>query len=537
MVHQKKLIAGVSVVAVGATVAVVLSGSATGAQGLSWAPCEGEELQGLECATLEVPMDYDHPDGTRIKLAISRLKAKDPRHRRGVLLTNPGGSGGAGRDLPTAYADQPIAGAYDIIGIDVRGLGGSTPLKCEKPGGHEPEESTRPSDADFRRIAENERQWEAGCQRGGGEFRRHVTTPNTARDMDQVRQALREEKINYLGVSYGTWLGAVYGQLFPEHLDRSVLDSSLDPGTTWHDQAYDVVDTIKANFDKWADWTARRDGTFHLGDTRAKVRADIDKLADALAAKPVGGIENQTQLDTAIGQYTRYRQTWAPLAKQLQKTLAALDLPGADPALVESNRRAVAAADQLEKQAKTENGVYRTVLCDWDWPTDLGHYYRDMRRVRDTLPFGGTVSQMAPNNCAFHRHENEPLPKIDLAAYPQGLVLASDGDTQTPLVNGEAMAKTLGSSLIAVHDEGQHAQYAMGTSDPDIPVNTNACVNDAVNAYLVDGKLPPRRTDCATTNPPAAIPTDPAPGVEDLIADLGRIAEQLVHAVLPHPAR
>ncbi|AHH98712.1 alpha/beta hydrolase [Kutzneria viridogrisea] len=532
---RRKLLVGVVVTAAAASVTVGTAAAAQGGSGPDWSPCT--DLQPLECTTIAVPMDYSRPDGPQLTLALSRLKAKEPEHRRGVLFTNPGGPGGEGRELPTGYADDPIAKVYDLIGIDVRGLGGSTQLNCEVPGVAAPE-TTRPSDQQFRQIAEAERQWEAGCQRGGGELRQYVTTANTARDMDRVRQALGEEKINYLGVSYGTWLGAVYGQLFPEHLDRSVLDSSLDPTTTWHDQAYDVVDTIKANFGKWAAWAADRDGTFRLGNTPRKVRASVDKIAAALATKPVGGLANQSELDLTVGQFTRYRQSWAPLAKQLQKTLAELPLPTGDPKLAESNRRAAAAAGQLAAKAKTENGVYRSVVCEWAWPTNLDGYYRDMRRVRDDFPYGNTVSQMAPNNCAFHRHQGEPLPRIGRAQYGKGLVLASDGDTQTPLANGEAMARTLGSTLIAVHDEGQHGQYSAGPSDPNIPVKPNTCVNEKVNAYLIDGRLPAgNRVDCATANPPAAVPTDPAPGVLDSIEDLGHLAEQLLHTILPHSAR
>ncbi|UMP00764.1 alpha/beta fold hydrolase [Amycolatopsis sp. EV170708-02-1] len=534
---RRKLVAVVSVAAVTGALTIAVAGVANGAPAVAWSPCTEEILQRFDCATVKVPMDYSHPDGEQISIAISRSKATEPQRRRGVLFTNPGGPGGTGRDLLYNYLDTPLSKMYDIIGIDVRGLGASTPLNCEVPVTPDPWSSTRPADTEFPRITEYEKQWEEGCVRGGGPFRHHVTTPNTARDLDRVRAALGEEKINYLGVSYGTWLGAVYGQLFPHRLDRSVLDSSLDPGTTWHDQAYDVVDTTKANFDKWAVWTARRDSTFHLGDTPGKVRAAVDDIAGRLAAGPVGGIENQSQFDMMIGQFTRFRQVWASLAKNLQKVQAELPLPTGDPALAESNRRAAAAATRLTEQATTENGVYRTILCDWAWPADLNSYYRDMRQVRDTVPFGSTVPQMAPNNCFFHQGDREPLPVIGKARYPKGLVLAAEGDTQTPLVNGQAMAKTLGSSLIAVRGEGQHGQYAAGGGDPDIPVKRNPCVDDKVNAYLIDGKLPPRRTDCDSVNRPAAIPTDPKPGIEDLIADLGNIAEQLLHAVLPRPAR
>lgn len=127
---------------------------------------------------------------------------------------------------------------------------------------------------------------------------------NTARDMDRVRAALGESKINYLGMSYGTFLGAVYGQLFPNHLDRSVLDSAMDPNEPVRQQLADALGVIKTNFDAWAAWTADRNGTFHLGTTPRAVRASIEKIAAATAVKPAAGFDNQTDFDTAVGTST-----------------------------------------------------------------------------------------------------------------------------------------------------------------------------------------------------------------------------------------
>lgn len=529
----KKLV--VSLVATVATAAGVVTvatlavaGSANAATAVKWRPCK--EMPVLECATIKVPMDYARPKGKQISLAISRLLATDAGKRRGVLFTNPGGPGGEGSFMPLAYAEEPIARVYDIYGIDARGLGGSTQLECDLTRVPEAPETSRPADKDFPKIAAQARALAAGCARAGGEFRRHVNTANTARDMNRLRAVLGEKKINYLGVSYGTWLGAVYGQMFPQHLDRSVLDSSLDPDKTWREQAFDVVDTIAANVRAWSRWTARRDATFGLGHTRREVRMNVERIAAALRKGPVAGFKNISEFDTLVGSSVRYRQLWASLAKNLRKTLDEIDGRPADPRLARSNHRAAAAAEQMDE--KTMNGVYFAVLCEWDWPTKLEVYYRDMRRVRDTMPYDNSVSQLAPHPCAFNDVAVEAPPAIGRARYPRGLVLASEGDTQTPLVNGQVMARTLGSSLVAVRDEGQHGQYAAGDPDPQNPVNANKCVDDIVNAYLVDGIQPPRRVHCDSANPPADVPTDGGPlGLP--IPDLGELAEGILDNIRP----
>ncbi|SDI47413.1 TAP-like protein [Actinokineospora alba] len=533
---RKKVIAGVTAVASGAALITVISVAGTAnAATLAWQPCDNGLP--MECASVSVPMDYSAPDGEQISIAISRVKATDPARRRGVLFTNPGGPGGEGLIFPLNYVDLPIGAVYDIIGIDVRGLGAATKLTCTEPNTDDLQQGTvgtsRPADADFATIAEIARRTEAGCVTGGGAFRKHVNTPNTARDLDRIREALGEEKINYLGVSYGTWLGAVYGQMFPERLDRSVLDSSLDPTKTWQDQNDDTMASTKGNFDAWAKWTAARDSTFHLGDTAWEVRDAIDTIAAVAAQRPVAGFENQTAFDAGVGESTRYRLSWAPFAKNMGATLAEVNGKQPDPALAASNKRAADAARQL---AAAEDGgvsaaVYQTVTCDWDWSTDLDSYYRDMRWWRTFFPYGGTVNTVQPNNCAFHQRDGEELPRVGRAEYAPGLVLGAEGDTQTALANSTVMARTLGSSLIRVHNDGTHGVYGPG----DAPIKPNTCVNDKVNAYLVDGVLPAHRTtDCETANPPAAVPADGhgLPG-SVLIPDLGELIEQILATVLP----
>lgn len=503
---------------------------------VTWGPCEEEDLATLECATVAVPMNYRNPAGEQINLAISRLAASDPSRRRGVLFTNPGGPGGTGRKFPTYYAEQPITQVYDIIGIDVRGLGKSTQLAaCAEVNTDDLEigSRTRPSDADMVAMAEQAKREEAACAAAGGEFRKYVTTMNVARDMDSLRAGLGEDKINYLGTSYGTWVGAVYGEMFADRLDRNVLDSSLDPRVSWREGDVNNAAAIEQNFTRWTEWAAARDSVFHLGATSEAVRGSIDEIAAAIMRGPVAGIDKIDDFDKAVGTFTRYRKSWASFAKSMRDVLAEVHGAPPNPALAASNKHALGVSDDLEEESEDRDeadedsdSVQAAVLCEWDWPTDPEVYFRDMRKERDSFPYGNTVGQVAIGQCAFDKVKDEPLVKVGPARYPRGLVLNSEGDTQTSLVDGTAAAKELGSVLIVVKNEGGHGMYS--ATPP------NVCLDERVNAYLIDGVLPDDTVNCDTADPPMAVaerPDESNPDPAATIPLLGESADAVEQSV------
>ncbi|RSM50890.1 hypothetical protein DMA12_01750 [Amycolatopsis balhimycina DSM 5908] len=206
-----------------------------------------------------------------LRIEISRTKASDPALRQGVVLLNPGGPGGGGLAMPLETRGSELARHFDVIGFDPRGVGRSSALKCERIPDTRPATS-RPADAGFTAFAEYARAHEAACRPAGGGIRPFINTANTARDMDVIRAALGESRINYLGYSYGTYLGAVYGSLFPRRLNRSVLDSSVHPSWLWREQAEQQSVANRFNVEQWATWVGRRDRTYHLGKSPVEVR-------------------------------------------------------------------------------------------------------------------------------------------------------------------------------------------------------------------------------------------------------------------------
>lgn len=208
-------------------------------QRVDWGDCRqdvgdeaGGELDraGARCAEITVPLDYTRPGGRAITIAMSRLAATDTANRIGVLLLNTGGPGAPGRTdvLPVRDWMGDVGARYDLIGMDPRFVGRSTPLDCGWPTGTWTR-SAGPDRAGFDRVVKFERDLAERCARSQPDLLPYASTRNTARDMDLIRAVLGAPKLSYLGYSYGTYLGAVYAQLFPERAGRMVLDSAVDP--------------------------------------------------------------------------------------------------------------------------------------------------------------------------------------------------------------------------------------------------------------------------------------------------------------------
>ncbi|WP_433432194.1 alpha/beta fold hydrolase [Nonomuraea sp. CA-141351] len=247
-------------------------------------------LSRMECGTVSVPLDYGKPRERQITIAITRVKAADRKRRLGSLALNPGGPGGAGYLFPLQIASMNQVNAelndrYDLIGFDPRGVGYSTKADCPAMGGQPPEPGPLTK-------AAAERAYDSGvarnkaCGTSDPAFLGRLTTLNSARDLDRVRIALGERELSFLGVSYGTWLGAVYRSTFPGSVGRMFLDS-VSPVTFRLDDFEDGhAAGAERNFGRMASWIAERDGTYGLGSTPEKVRTAVLALRRTYDAAP-----------------------------------------------------------------------------------------------------------------------------------------------------------------------------------------------------------------------------------------------------------
>ncbi|MYS54976.1 alpha/beta fold hydrolase, partial [Streptomyces sp. SID6013] len=330
------------------------------------------------------------------------------------------------------------------------------------------------------------REYAEGCFERSGEMLPHMTTPNTARDLDVIRAALGEKKLNYLGVSYGTYLGAVYGTLFPDHVRRMVVDSVVNPSRDkiWYQANLDQDVAFEGRWKEWQDWVAANDATYHLGDTRAEVQDQWLKLRATAAKEPLGGVVGPAELISFFQSAPYYDSAWAPIAATFSKYVA-----GDTQALVD------AAAPDLSDtagNASAENGnaVYTAVECtDAKWPTDWNTWDRDNTRLHRDHPFMTWANAWMNLPCAtWPVKQQTPLNVKTGKGLPPVLIVQSERDAATPYEGAVELHRRFeGSRLITERDAGSHGVTGL----------VNPCVNDRVDTYLLTGKVDARDVTCA----------------------------------------
>ncbi|MGW1075241.1 alpha/beta hydrolase [Streptomyces sp. NPDC002537] len=449
-------------------------------QKLNWQRCDANSPAAFQCATLEVPLDYGDPGGKKIDIAISRLKASSAKERRGVLLLNPGGPGGPGLNLPVdplMKIPEEVKRQYDLIGFDPRGTGRSSPVSC---GLTEDEQSTdNPYKAGtFAKDVERARTVAGKCLAKAGDRLPHLTTRNAARDMDVIRAASGEKTISYLGVSYGTYLGAVYLQMFPRRADRFVLDSAIDPTRIYRGMFQDQAKADEQAFTRWAEWTAARHKTYGLGDTPAEVRRTFWDLVAQADRKPVP-FEGQTLTGDGIRAQGR---TFFHVRKAAEWIAGLKNAAGGgtpDPS---------GTPGQAEEGDDNYASSAWSVMCadTRTWSHDPEQYRRDAIRDKARYPlYGDFASTITP--CAFWKPGSEPQTTVDNKA--PALITQNEWDPLTPLSGGQAMHRALrGSRMLTVAGgEGHGVLYAPGG---------NSCADKAATAYLTTGGLPAEDLTC-----------------------------------------
>ncbi|MGW7411149.1 alpha/beta hydrolase [Streptomyces sp. NPDC054863] len=459
-----------------------------------WQRCDAENPAAFQCATLQVPLDYGDPGGKKIEIAMSRLKASSAKERRGVLLLNPGGPGGPGLNMPVdpgAALPGEVRRRYDLIGFDPRGVGQSSPVGC----GLTADEMI--TDRPYRaRTFAKDVQWARTvadkCRARAGDTLRHLTTRNTARDMDVIRAVLGEKKISYLGYSYGTYLGAVYTQMFPRRADRFVLDSAADPARYGRGMFRVMAEGTEPAFVRWSAWTARRHTAYGLGGTPAEVRRTFWGLIDRADRNPlVLDGKSVTGDDIRAGRHTFFDVRAAAEWVAALKSAAEGKKPARSGAPELSPGPATTAS---AREVPPDNGDASSwaVLCAdtrTSWPDDPARYRRDAIRDRIRYPlYGDFAAGIKP--CAFWKQGSEPATTVHNKV--PTLILQNQWDPQTPLVSGQAMHRALrGSRMVTVAGGEGHGVYPF-----------KSCADESATVYLVTGRLPAEDLTCRTRTAP-----------------------------------
>jgi pimeloyl-ACP methyl ester carboxylesterase len=449
---------------------------------IAWSGCGGA----FQCGSLTVPLDYSNPEKDTIKIALIRKRATDPAHRIGSVLTNPGGPGASGIDYLREAADSManLNKRFDLIGFDPRGVGASAPVRCLSSAQEDAFNALDPvlDDPQEKQAAiQADRDFAAGCEQRSAGVLPYVDTASAARDMDEIRAAVGDAKLTYLGFSYGTYLGQMYAHLFPTHVRALSLDGVLDPTLSANDLLLAQVAGFEANLEGFAaDCKARTSCQFgRSGDPVAKVNALLDSLDNN--PMPVGN----RQLTRALAIYG----IGTPLYDPTSWTYLDQGLTAAE----QGNGRLLLAFSDLYlgRQADgtydNETDANFAINClDHPVPSDISAYDALGPAYTKASTAFGAAFQYSNLPCAYWpvKPTGHDGPLLDDGA-PPILLVGGTHDPATPYPWAVSVHHQLANSILLTRNGYGHVSY-----------DKSSCAQQAEDSYLIDLTLPADGTVC-----------------------------------------
>jgi len=495
--------------------------SSDGATETSDSSEEETDNASFSCAVITVPLDYANPKGETISIAMKK-RAATGGHSQGALFINPGGPGDSGVSFAerAGNAFSPdLLSAYDIIGFDPRGVGSSTAITCSsnddssgstaEPSASgdtsaSPSASSAPSagstasataSAGTASGAESFEEWAESTRQSFQELTEqcasntepaalldHVDTVSAARDLDILRALAGQEKLNYLGFSYGTYLASVYAETFPANTGRMVLDGAIDPSLSLAEQGLGQAKGFEQALRTYVDYCQASAGCPLSGGTDAGVQQVRDLITSANSTPLSTGDPNRTvtgsDIVTALSEYLyTTEQNWEPLNKAL------------DQAINHRDGSAFAATEEQDAASKDDSGgAFQAVTC-LDYPvegdkTTWAAQYEEAKRV---APIFGNTSVGMDLVCSVWGHNGTRKPtQIHAHGAAPILVVGTTGDPATPYAWSKSLAEQLDSGQLLTWEGNGHTAYG-----GDAP-----CVNDAIDAYLLSGTMPKEDLTC-----------------------------------------
>ena len=455
-------------------------------QPVRWSGCRS----GLECAEIEVPLDYAAPDGEVITLSLLKDPADDDGRRVGSLVVNPGGPGGSGVDYAAnaeAYFRPDLRAAFDIVGFDPRGVGASTPVDCLPDAELDEFVASDPDPDTAEEVANADRmiaEFGAGCLARSGDLTRHVSTMEAARDVDIIRELVGDRRLNWFGASYGTLLGAAYADLFPDRVGRMVLDGAIDPTLSSVDMGLVQAHGFEVALRAYVGACVKRGGCF-LGDTVDEGTQRIRRFLDEVEADPISGSGGR---DLEVGHAVL--GIWAPL-------YASDYWPTLDEALRSGFEgrggllmRLADAYTSRGPDGYTDNSLevlYAVNCLDQEDPLPSSEVPALVPRFEEASPTFGAIFAYGLSSCAqWPVQASQPVGRFTAAGAAPILVVGTTRDPATPLEWAEALAAQLESGVLVARDGDGHTGYNAG----------NRCVDEAVESYLVSGVVPKSDLTC-----------------------------------------
>ncbi|QOV35772.1 alpha/beta fold hydrolase [Streptomyces ferrugineus] len=478
------------------------------AQELSWKDCPApSQAQGgggspsplpddgtWQCATMKAPRDWDDPKGDTIGIELIRVKSSGDESRRiGSLIFNFGGPGGSGVTTLPAFGDgyEKLRTRYDLVSFDPRGVGRSEPVLCandQRLDAYFQQDSTPDDGAERTELVDSTKEFNAACEKNSEEMLPHVSTTDAARDMDLMRQVLGDDKLHYFGISYGTELGGVYAHLFPGNVGRAVFDAVVDPTQNAEQGALGQARGFQRALDNFAADCTSKVEDCPIGDTAQDVKDRIAKLLKDLDSKPIEGIFprqlTQSAATNGIAQALYSKEFWPYLTQGLEE---AYDGTG---------RTLMLLSDSMN--GRSENGEYSNIAaanisinCADDKPRYTPEYVeRKLPEFRSASNVFGDFLAWSMLSCTDWAVAGAAdHPDVGAAGSAPILVVGNTGDPATPYEGARRMVQALGKGVgVELTYRGQgHGAYD----------SKNKCVQDAVNGYLLDGKVPTAGTVCS----------------------------------------
>ncbi len=451
---------------------------------LRWTPCE----QGFDCAVLPVPLDEADPSRGTVDLALTRRPAEDPDRRTGSLLVNPGGPGASAVEfLQAAWEGVPpaVRARFDLVAFDPRGVGRSAPVRCGSTAELDRWFALDPVPDDAAELDALEAGGErlvAGCAQRAGGLLEHLSTAQAAADLERVRAAVGDDRLTYLGWSYGTAIGAAYLDRFPTRVRAMVLDGALDPALTWDALLAGQARGFERAFSAFLADCARVRCAY-----RRQVAGDLGAAFDRLAARvdraPLRGSGDRRlgpgELALGVGAALYSSASWPTLAS----ALAAAERGDGGPLLALSDSYL---SRGPEGYANTNEANLAVNCVDRPWPRERAPYVALAERVAADAPRFGPAIVLSGLACASWPVPPQGAPaRVAGEGAPPVVVVGTTGDPATPYAWSVALAGQLRSGvLLTVQGQG-HTAYRTGASP---------CLVDAVDAYLVEGRAPAART-------------------------------------------
>ena len=455
-------------------------------QQVDWTPCETD----FQCAKVKVPLDYSQPDGDSIEIAALKLSTKGTS--QGSLLINPGGPGGSGydfvRDAGATHFSEKVRANFDIVGFDPRGVKRSSPVTCltdQERDASRAKIYALDTDAGLAETLADNKVIAAKCEEKTGPVLGHIDTVSSAKDLDILRASLNDTKLNYMGFSYGTFLGSTYAALFPDNVGRMVLDGAMDPSLSNEELTSGQAKAFEKALRTYVERCLQGGGCPLSGSVDNGIQQIRDAIA-AVEANPVrakdGRVVSASTLVTGMIVPLYNDDNW-PL---LTQALDAIMKNDATPFL----RLADFNAEREPDGSYSSNSTFAfTAINCLDYPmvTDTAGMRADEQQLRLASPTFGKYFAYGGTNCKDWPYKNVRTPApVEYKGSADIVVIGTTGDPATPVEWASSLRKQLGqASLLTWEGEG-HTAYG----------RSNDCIGDAVDGYLVDGKTPADNTVC-----------------------------------------